>query len=221
MPAPWERAPHQQPRPKPAEIIGVMGALAPTADATERVAALGERWGVTPPADQAVRQTQRNHRRGMDAERFCRRVLRTAGWHINTSLGGSYGAADVIGHRTLVVAASDRPGVETVLVQVKRLQEFEPSGLNDAVRRFLGLGRWDKQAAPQLTAANQREAWLWADRQGWVATAVIDAAGGITVSGVYAQEVQQSIDRMIARERATTTTDDTPHNAFRKRLADQ
>ena len=203
MPAPWERAPHQRPRPKPAQVIGALGALAPTTEATARVADLGDRWGVTPPADTARRRTQRNHRRGMDAERVCRRELRAAGWHINTDLAGSYGAADVIAHRTLDVAAIDRPGVETVLVQVKRQQAFAPSGLNDAVRRFLGLGRWNKQAAPPLTAANQREAWLWADRQGWVAMAVIEAAGGICVSGTHGQEVQRSIERMIARERGT------------------
>lgn len=38
MPAPWERAPHQTPRPKPAQVIGVMSALAPTTEATARVA---------------------------------------------------------------------------------------------------------------------------------------------------------------------------------------
>jgi hypothetical protein len=33
--------------------------------------------------------------------------------------------------------------------------------------------------------------------------AVIEAAGGICVSGTHGQEVQRSIERMIARERGT------------------
>lgn len=210
---PFTRRPaYQKPAPKAADILAAMQAVAPSTEAQARVRAMGARWGVagkdqpgdrTGPADTGLagngnhhgalpgevvhgQVANRNRARGDAAEARCRRDLRAAGWHINSGRTGSYGAADIIAHRSERVAATDRPSVDTLMVQVKSTIAFKPSMLNAACRDYA-------QRVPRLAPSIALEVWAWLYGVGWVAVVRLDRDGGVTASGRYAQEVQRSI----------------------------
>lgn len=216
MTQPWNRRlPHQKPKPTSAAIIAAMRAVAPTAEATAAVDALGKRWAARAKPEQPARPGgNRNFARGMEAESKARAALRKGGWFINSSRTGSFGQADILAHRTEAVADIDRPAVETLHIQVKRLATFEPSGLNEAVRDYLRIGPKyagvKVEARHRMTAANSREAWLYVDGEKWAAVAVLDAEDRITVTGPRHKEVEHSIGAMT--ERAETPKNTTVHN---------
>lgn len=171
-------------RPDTATVLGLLRAHG--ADPA-RMDALAERWGAEAPAPRDNKQTtNRNRARGDAAEARCRRDLRAAGWHINSGRTGSYGAADIIAHRSERVAATDRPSVDTLMVQVKSTIAFKPSMLNAACRDYA-------QRVPRLAPSIALEVWAWLYGVGWVAVVRLDRDGGVTASGRYAQEVQRSI----------------------------
>lgn len=192
---PWQRQ-YTKPAPlDPGAVVAAMWALTPTTEAQARVEAMGERWAeraaLKEEATPSARTGNDNFKRGMEAEARARRELRARGWFINSSRTGSFGAADVIAHRTEAVAADDRPSIETLHVQVKRRATFTPSALNEAVSDFRNIA-----AKRRMTAANGREAWLWVDGEGWVAVAVLGHNGAVVVSGARGEAVGRSLARV-------------------------
>lgn len=211
MPRPFNPFTHRYvppARPDPATVLGLLRAHG--ADAT-RVDALAERWEQDTPQTGGKQAGNRNRARGDAAEARCRRDLREAGWHINSGRTGSFGAADIIAHRTDDVADSDRPGVDTLLVQVKRLREFRPSMLNAADADFTRL--------PRLAASNRLEMWAWADHRGWVAAVIHHQDGRLSGSGTHSEEVIQSIRKSrVTRAQSNKTTKQQRPLSFRERL---
>lgn len=134
-------------------------------------------------------------------------LLHKAGYTVTRS-HNSQSAADVIGFKSRL----DAEGPPVRAVQAKRQRVFAPSGLNDAVARYLAKGKHTGRYAFQ-NAVGTREAWLYCDDLGgWAAFAVLDAEGALTVTGPKATEVEASIRRHLARE------PEAPAKSLRERL---
>lgn len=208
---------HPATKPSRGQIAASMHALAPSSDAEARInGALGLAPIPAAPPIGARRGTRSNRRRGTAIEgvfggQGVTAVLHAEGYTVVRS-HESRGAADVIGLRR----AGDGPTARAI--QAKRLAEFRPSGLNDAVARFLGIGRW--VSAFQVDAGTRREAWLWVDGDGWVARVCLTDDGAIDATGPRAKEVQAALERILARPaRTTATIRSTDRQRFRERLA--
>lgn len=147
-----------------------------------------------------------NRRRGTAVEgvyggRGVEAILHEAGYEV-LPRADSIGYADVVGLKR----DHSRPGPEVRRVQAKRLRTFAPSGLNDAVKRYLGLGKWRQHH--EYRPGQTREAWLWADDcGGWVAYAELDELDRPVVTGEKASEVLKSLQRMLDNERAAASSD--------------
>lgn len=187
-------------RPTPFQTKAGMLAKATTPAAVARIERLFPEQPVSAPVREPRLGAQSNRRRGTAVEglhggRGVAAVLAREGYHVVRS-HDSKGAADVIGLRR-----QDGPtgGAAARAVQAKRLGSFAASGLNDAVRRYLGLGRWRQPW--DVGDGVQREAWLWVDGAAWVARIVIHADGRVTGSGPRVKEVIAAIERMLTKER--------------------
>lgn len=179
-------------KPAKADLAFTAAAVDPREGA---LAEWNERFGVTPPRA-AKTGTSSNRRRGTAVEgtfggKGVASLLRAEGYTVIRS-HQSGGAADVVGLR----ASGDGPAVRAV--QAKRLARFRPDGLNDAVLRFLGLGRWWREFE---VADGSREAWLYVDGEGWAVRLVINAGNEISGDGPRYQEVLASVERAIERAR--------------------
>lgn len=218
MPAPWNRRPaYQAPKPKPAEIAAAMLALAADDQAAARVAALSKRWGVQTPAKRRARTgRQSNAARGLAAEgtdsgKGVGSILRAEGYDVTRS-HMSQGAADVVATMRDDCPHPDWP--PTRKVQAKTLSEFKASGLNGAVRRLLGLGKWSANFH-RPAASVRREAWLRIGRGEWTRV-YIGYDDTLTATGPHAQEVLTSITRALAKDREPKHS--TSNDAFLSRL---
>ncbi|MGD9893399.1 MAG: hypothetical protein AB7U18_19125, partial [Dehalococcoidia bacterium] len=165
------------------------------------------RYGATPedrPARQAKRGRDSNYRRGIRAEQWVRNRLKREGYWMPANVG-SLGAADIVAIR----ASGDGPAVRAI--QVKMLDTFEPSGLNDAVRDLLNLGVRGRRRLHAIPTTAQREAWLLIDIGNddyeQAACCVLNVDGAPTVTGARAEEVQRSLDRMLARGEPSSHTE--------------
>lgn len=211
MPRPFNPFTHRYvppARPDPATVVNILRAHGGDA---ARVDAMAERWEQDAPQTGGKQAGNRNRVRGDTAEARCRRDLREAGWHINSGRTGSFGAVDIIAHRTEDVAATDRPGVDTLLVQVKRLREFRPSILNAADADFTRL--------PRLAASNRLEMWAWSDYQGWAAVVVHHQDGRLSGTGSHSEEVIQSINKSrVTRAQSNKMSKTQRPRSFRERL---
>lgn len=151
------------------------------------------------PAETASRRARRNRAKGLAVEgeyhgQGATAVLRREGYLRFPNPGG-YTAADIVARR----AHPEIAGPPLRAVQCKRVAEFEASALNDAVRRFLGLGRWAARG-PYAFPDGTRECWLWLDRHGWVARVSFGPDGEITdTRGERVLEVAKAIERMLCR----------------------
>lgn len=132
-------------------------------------------------------------RRGRDAERECRRRLIVEGY-LPQADALSMGVADVV-----AIKRGDGPGPTARLVQVKRVAKYAPTGLNDAVRRWLGLGRWAQRGGAHHYATDaRREAWLWVDGDGWAARLSLTPDDALApIDGAHVQEVMQAIEKSV------------------------
>lgn len=128
--------------------------------------------------------------KGLSAESDARAIMRREGYTVMQSQG-SLTPADFMGVR--------QPGVQGPLVravQVKKRPVFQAWDCNDAVKEFLGLEGRKPYVVDQGCT---REVWYRVNHLGWVARVVIDHDGAVSVTGTKAQEVEQSITRMLAK----------------------
>lgn len=201
---PSRRLPYQRPKPTPGQIAAAMRALAPDAEADARIM----RTIRPEPQPERSRSARRglgsNARRGLAVEgvfggRGVAAALRREGYIVIRS-HQSQGAADVIGLLDLEHAGQG-PAVRAV--QAKRQRLFRPDGLNEAVARFLGVGRYAGRSWA-LAPEARREAWLWLDGHGWIARVLLGPDGGWTVEGDAGEEVDAALRRMMTRLGPTT-----------------
>lgn len=128
--------------------------------------------------------------KGLSAESDARAIMRREGYTVMQSQS-SLTPADFMGVR--------QPGVQGPLVravQVKKRPTFQAWDCNDAVKEFIGLaGRKPYVVDEGCT----REVWYRVNHLGWVARVVIDHLGAVSVTGTKAQEVEQSVSKMLAK----------------------
>ncbi len=187
-------------RPSARQVAGALMSFATTHDAARRVSDYASRvLGVDldrPRGQSGQGSGNRNRLRGLAAEgvwggRGATSVLHSEGYRVVRS-HDSQGAADLV-----AIRERDGAGPLVRCVQVKRVRAFRPDALNDAVRRFLGLGRWHR---PWTVAEGAtRECWLWVDGEGWAARLTIHASDRITATGPRADAVLGSVMRMLSR----------------------
>lgn len=194
------RLPYMAPRPKPRDILGTMVAHGPKLENQGRIEALAERWvKPEPPTKTAPRGRRSNRRRGTAAEglmggKGAAAVLRREGYTVGHSRN-SEGSGDVWAFRQPGV---DGPGARAI--QAKRHASFEASQLNDAVKRFEGIGRHPYPFLVDRTVT-RCEAWLMVGET-WVARVWIGDDGlAHVIDGELAVEVVTSINLSLARER--------------------
>lgn len=203
--APWQRLNPARPTPAEARGTRLLFSIGTNAPVPEMPAPRARPEAATGAHSQSRRGTAVEggyHGQGAAA------TLRREGYTPMPSHGG-FTAADV----NAVKADPTAPGPSLRRVQVKRQHAYAPSGLNDAVRGWLGLGNHRTPAT--LAADEQREAWLWCDeRRGWIARIVVGRDGTVrALDGSCVEEVIDSIERMLARERERGTA-----AGFRARL---
>lgn len=198
------RLPYAKPHVSRQERAFLSAALDPRPEA---LADWQARYGATPedrPARAAKQGRDSNFSRGIRAEQWVRNQLKREGYWTPANVG-SLGAADIIAIR----ADGDGPAVRAI--QVKMLDAFVPSGLNDAVRDLLNLGVRGRRRLHAIPTTAQREAWLVievrTDEFELAACCVLDADGMPTVTGPRAEEVQTSLTKMLAKGELSSHTE--------------
>lgn len=187
---PYRPATYRPPRITPEESARAINLIAPVASVPE-----------AKPKRQAPTGRASNARRGLRLEgeaggKGAAAVLRREGWEPQPR-AGSIGVYDVLGLK----ADKTQAGPLVRRVQVKSQGgnlRFRPDGCNDAVRHWLGLGRYQKRWDYDPDAS--REVWLY-HGQTLVAVVVLGEGDVVTASGDRGQEVQQAINRMLEKER--------------------
>lgn len=191
-------------KPGKEQIARTMLAITATPEAQARVGDFTERVLGVPAtaADPAPKRgtANRNRLRGLAVEghyggKGASAVLTREGYRVARSQD-SKGAADV----WAVKADPAAPGPVARLVQVKRVGAYAPAALNDAVRRFLGLGTWARAGAFGVAIGVSREAWLWVDGEGWAARLWLGADGAVTrCDGPRGEQTAAAVRTMLAR----------------------
>lgn len=215
-----QRPTYQKQKPNPTQIAAGLAAMAPTAEASERVADFTVR--VLKPGDPTATHRRgggdRARKRGLAVEGVYRGKGATAILHQEgyrtLRPQGSMGAADVWAIRD--TAPATEPAAR--LVQVKRRKEFDARALSEAVARFLGI---DGKHAPFTVAPEvRRECWLWVDYEGWVCRIYLASDDSLMYVGSRADEVRRSIERLLDRASKIQQerTGDDAGRAFRARL---